>query len=62
MVAQGFGLADEIVTLLAGRPARFFQPRLANLSAPDKAALVAFLRTLTDLNITTDMKYSNPFK
>lgn len=38
------------------------QPRLANLSAPDKAALVAFLKTLTDLNVTTDVKYSNPFK
>jgi len=38
------------------------QPRLANLSAPDKAALVAFLKTLTDVNITTDVKFSNPFK
>ncbi|MEO6612984.1 MAG: cytochrome c peroxidase [Chitinophagaceae bacterium] len=38
------------------------QPRLANLSAPDKAALVAFLKTLTDLNVTADVKYSNPFK
>jgi len=38
------------------------QPRLLNLSALDKAALVAFLKTLTDRNITTDVKYSNPFK
>lgn len=38
------------------------QPRLANFSAPDKAALVAFLKTLTDVNVTTDVKYSNPFK
>ena len=38
------------------------QPRLANLSAPDKAALVAFLKTLTDINVTTDTKYSSPFK
>ncbi len=38
------------------------QPRLANLSAQDKAALVAFLKTLTDVSFTTDVKYSNPFK
>jgi len=38
------------------------QPRLANLTPQDKAALVAFLKTLTDVNITTDVKYSNPFK
>jgi cytochrome c peroxidase len=38
------------------------QPRLANLSVQDKAALVAFLKTLTDQSITTDIKFSNPFK
>ncbi len=38
------------------------QPRLTNLSPPDKAALVAFMKTLTDVNVTTDVKYSNPFK
>lgn len=38
------------------------QPRLANLTAQDKAALVAFLKTLTDPTIATDPKYSNPFK
>lgn len=38
------------------------QPRLANLSVQDKAALVAFLKTLTDPTIATDVKYSNPFK
>ena len=38
------------------------QPRLANLSVPDKAALVAFLKTLTDVNVTTDVKFANPFK
>jgi cytochrome c peroxidase len=38
------------------------QPRLANLTPQEKAALVAFLKTLTDLSITTDVKYSNPFK
>lgn len=38
------------------------QPRLGNFSPQDKAALVAFLKTLTDTNINTDVKYSNPFK
>lgn len=38
------------------------QPRLANLTTQEKAALVAFLKTLTDVNVTTDVKYSNPFK
>jgi cytochrome c peroxidase len=37
-------------------------PRLINLTAPDKAALVAFLKTLTDRTVTTDTKYSSPFK
>jgi cytochrome c peroxidase len=38
------------------------QPRLSNLSNADKAALAAFLKTLTDGNVTTDVKYSDPFK
>jgi cytochrome c peroxidase len=37
-------------------------PRTPNLGAADKAALVAFLKTLTDTKMTTDIKYSNPFK
>jgi cytochrome c peroxidase len=38
------------------------QPRLANFTPQDKAALVSFLKTLTDVSMTTDVKYSNPFK
>lgn len=37
-------------------------PRNLNLGPADKAALVAFLKTLTDVNVTSDVKYSNPFK
>ena len=37
-------------------------PRLLNLNNQDKAALVAFLKTLTDHVILTDVKFSNPFK
>lgn len=38
------------------------QPRNLNLSTEDKAALVAFLKTLTDLNVGRDVKYRNPFR
>jgi cytochrome c peroxidase len=37
-------------------------PRQANLSVADKAALVAFLKTLTDATIATEIMYTNPFK
>lgn len=37
------------------------QVHLLNLNPGQKAALVAFLKTLTDDNIATDPKYSNPF-
>ena len=42
-----------------------FQQQLPNgglqLSASDKLALVAFLKTLTDNKLTTDTRFSNPF-
>ena len=37
-------------------------PLRLNLTATEKAALVAFLLTLNDNNLTTDAKLSNPFK
>ncbi|MBL7739758.1 MAG: c-type cytochrome [Chitinophagaceae bacterium] len=37
-------------------------PRRLNLTPDQKAALVAFLRTLTDTGIATDEKFSDPFK
>ncbi len=36
-------------------------PRRPNLSPQSKAALVAFLKTLTDTNLATDVKLSDPF-
>ena len=36
-------------------------PRVLNLNAAEKAALVAFLKTLTDTGIATDEKFANPF-
>jgi cytochrome c peroxidase len=32
-----------------------------NLSNQEKAALVSFLKTLTDRSITTDQRFSDPF-
>lgn len=37
-------------------------PRRLNLTAADRAALEAFLLTLTDTQITSDPKFSNPFR
>ena len=37
-------------------------PVRLNLTADEKKALIAFLKTLTDRSITTDVKFSNPFK
>lgn len=36
-------------------------PRRLNLTAAQKAALVAFMRTLTDTSVTTDAKFQDPF-
>ena len=36
-------------------------PRRLNLTSDQKSALVAFLRTLTDTNLTTDVRFSDPF-
>jgi len=37
-------------------------PQRLNLTVAEKTALVAFLLTLTDNNLTNDAKLSNPFK
>ncbi len=37
-------------------------PKRLNLTEEQKASLVAFLKTLTDTAMTTDEKFSNPFK
>jgi cytochrome c peroxidase len=37
------------------------QPARLNLTAPQKAALVAFLHTLTDTDLITDARFSDPF-
>jgi cytochrome c peroxidase len=37
------------------------QPRRLNLTQAQKNALVAFMKTLTDTGIASDLKFSNPF-
>jgi cytochrome c peroxidase len=37
-------------------------PQRLNLGAADRAALVAFLMTLTDRALTTDARFSDPFR
>ncbi|MCA9839872.1 MAG: hypothetical protein KC422_23390, partial [Trueperaceae bacterium] len=37
-------------------------PVRMNLDATEQAALVAFLKTLTDTALLSDPKYSNPFR
>lgn len=37
-------------------------PQRLNLSAADKAAVAAFLRTLTDTKVTTDPRFASPFR
>jgi cytochrome c peroxidase len=36
-------------------------PVRLNFTATEKAALVAFLKTLTDNSVSTNVKWSNPF-
>ncbi|MSQ78281.1 MAG: hypothetical protein EXR21_01220 [Flavobacteriaceae bacterium] len=38
------------------------RPRSLNLSAIEKDALIAFLSTLTDQNLITNLKFADPFK
>lgn len=38
------------------------QPRRLNLTAQQKADLVAFMKTLTDTSVTTDPKFQDPFR
>jgi len=38
------------------------QPKRLNLNAAEKAGLVAFLKTLTDPNVLTDVRFSDPFR
>lgn len=45
-----------------GQQTRLAEPIKLNLSDVEKAALVAFLKTLTDQEYVNDVRFSNPFK
>jgi cytochrome c peroxidase len=47
---------------LDGRLRHDGHPQRLHLSPADRAALVAFLMTLTDRRLTTDARFSNPFR
>jgi cytochrome c peroxidase len=53
----------NLVTSSATLDPSFLQqlPNGLQLTAADKAALVAFLKTLTDTKLTTNPEYSSPF-
>lgn len=54
------GIADG--PALDDRLRQHGQPQRLALSAADRAALVAFLMTLTDTRLTTDARFSDPFR
>ena len=58
-VAQHSNLHFRLSTVDDGPPGG--TPKVLDLDEQEKAALVAFLKTLTDHEITTDEKYSDPF-
>lgn len=59
--ALDFRLSGPLILSAPGAPVQIIPARL-NLSPSDKAALVAFMKTLTDTTLTTDPKFSDPFK
>ncbi len=62
--ARGGRLITEGPFAGDGRTSPFKDPLVSgiDLSARDKADLVAFLRTLTDKSLTTNPKLADPFK
>lgn len=58
---SGIQLNNNLPPQLRAAPPSM-QARQLNLSQQDKADLLAFLKTLTDRKITTDTRFSNPFK
>jgi cytochrome c peroxidase len=61
-VVEHYNSGVQLGPALDNRLAPGGQPLRLNLSANDKAALVAFMRTLTDTTLTTDAKFSSPFR
>lgn len=59
-VKKVFGLHGDLLTF---NPAtQTYSAKKLNLSAEDKQALVDFLKTMTDVSLMTDKRFSDPFK
>lgn len=58
---SGIQLNNNLPSQLRAAPPSM-QARQLNLTQQDKDDLLAFLKTLTDRKITTDTRFSNPFK
>ena len=54
LIAQNF--ANNTISVRSGAPVKM------NISTTEKQQLIAFLNSLTDYSITTDPRFSNPFK
>jgi cytochrome c peroxidase len=61
-VVEHYNSGVQLSLTLDNRLRNGNQPRRLNLSDADKAALVAFMKTLTDADLANEVKYSNPFK
>lgn len=61
-VVEHYSTGIQLGPALDNRLRNGANPERLNLSADDKAALVAFLQTLTDTGLTADPKFSNPFR
>ena len=61
-VVEHYNSGIQNSATLDNRLRRGNQPERLNLSNAEKAALVAFMETLTDIEFTTDVRYTNPFK
>ncbi|HMO32545.1 MAG TPA: cytochrome c peroxidase [Lacibacter sp.] len=59
---SGVQFHPNLPPVLRNPPPDVNQPRRLNLTAQDKADLLAFLKTLTDDRMLQDEKFSNPFR
>jgi cytochrome c peroxidase len=59
-VIQGFGLHGDLLTY--DPVTQDYSPRVLNLTEAEKQALIAFLKTMTDPDFITDVRFSDPFR
>jgi cytochrome c peroxidase len=56
------GIADHPSLDTRLRDVNTGRPMILNITNHEKTAIIAFLNTMTDYSMITDIKYSNPFK